>query len=310
MQPDTKSNYLVYAQFNDGYSLRNLGEFLKMTNTQGNLVFQANGIFYTQSDGRNTICNDLDIDVSNLTSYVYNAPEPQIIFGVTLGELKLLLQPIEKRDSVALYILDSDPYLYVKPSSAKSKALAQESMARLKPQRMDYIKIDPPEFEMDETTPTCTVPIADFCKACRSYGRFKGKVAVRGFPRGVTLEAEGPITDLFHKFGFPNEPDNEDRGHFANCSWMSKIDSMSPSQLSLPAGPAPRLVIRHNVRDSINTIVIDASIMKALVKLNNVSSANGTIKFYIERGNPIMKLICNVGSYGRLTIYLMNTNPE
>ena len=65
-----------------------------------------------------------------------------------------------------------------------------------------------------------------------------------------------------------------------------------------------------NIRDSneIERFRIYNSNLKCLAKMNGFSP-NGTIKFYIEEGLP-MKLVCGIGTFGKLTILIRSADEK
>jgi hypothetical protein len=132
-------------------------------------------------------------------------------------------------------------------------------------------------------------------------------VTVRGFQRGVIFEGmmEGSVSGRIDRFGVI---DTQPAINAVAGPDISGLENINLDKIKMPHGKMPKLVIKSPNDHSINTIRIKISTIKSLAKLNNLSSPNGIIKVYIEKDLATMKLICNIGTYGKLTVYLRD-NP-
>ena len=91
---EESKEYVFYAEFSDGYSFRNLVEYLKSTNNTGNFLFSSRGINYIQNNTSNTLLNCVEIRGYDLTAYVFNAKLEQIDVGVNLSNLRSITKKL------------------------------------------------------------------------------------------------------------------------------------------------------------------------------------------------------------------------
>lgn len=302
----SSENPVIFAEVNDGYTFRNLIEYLKSTNVYGNFIFTSEGIYYSRSDAQETILNEVFIPKCNLTYYIFNTPLPEVVVGMTLSNLRKITKPIGKKDTVRFYMHANDPLFYIQNVSITTKALSRNNTNFVKPQQFERVDYEPPEFTRSEDNPNCTVPVVDFCRMCTAMNSICSSVTIRGFQRGIIFEGmmEGSVSGRIDRFGvIDTQVINPVQG--PDISGLEKINL---DKVKLPQGKIPKLVIKSPNDHSINTIRVKIGTIKSLSKLNNLSSPNGIIKVYIEKDIPSLKLVCNIGTYGKLIVYLRD-NP-
>lgn len=304
---------LLFAEFSDGYSFRNLIEYLKNTNIAGNFVFTPDRVTYSRSDANNTILNEIVILKSNLTYYVYNAPTTEVIIGVTISNLRKITKPIGKKDSIRLYMLQGDPLLYIQIVSINTKALSRNNANFVRPQGgIDHLLYDVGDYTRTDENPNCTIPIMDFCRMCTAMNSISCTyVTIRGLPRGAIFEAmtDGSISGRIDKFGIIDNPPPPPSVAMTDFSTIdSVVSNLQPTSIKMPTVKAPRLVIQTAADLAETCIKVKIATIKALSKINNLSTPTGIIKLYMEPDRPL-KLVCNIGNYGRLVIYLRDIEP-
>lgn len=297
---------VIFVEIPDGYTFRNLIEFLKNTNTSGNFIFTKDRITYSRADATNSILNEILILGCNLTYYIYNSPLPEIVIGVTISNLRKITKPIGKKDSVRLYMLPNDPLLYIQIVSVNTKALSRNNANFVMPQKIDRLEYDPGQYLRSEENPNCTIPIMDFCKMCTSMHSIScSYVTIRGLPRGSIFEGmmEGGITGRIDKFGIVDNQAPTSVTIPDMSAITPLLNDLCLDKIRVPVGKAPKLVIKSAAEMAEIRTRVRIATIKALSKINNLSPPAGIVKLYIERGVPL-KLICNIGTYGKLIIYL------
>jgi hypothetical protein len=283
------------VDFTEGYSFRKTFEYLKQTNGQGNLLFFPNEIIYTETDENRTLLNDIRIQTCDLTKYDYNSDEESIAIGFTLSELVTITKHIGKKDSLLICLLHGDPNVYLQIIGANNKACDRGSVYILRSQNINPQIIYPYEYDRAENNPNCAVPISDFCKMCSAMNSLKcNSVTIKGYPYGICFEGirPGNITGRIDRFG--------------NCEMplQKTLSLIKPSTGDDGSSGGQVQQVRLNIRSPSNEVKIQIPIstIKALSKLNNITPG-GVIKFYTEQ-DKALKLICNIGCYGKLTILL------
>lgn len=271
---------ILFAEFADGHSFRNLIEYLKSTNTEGNFVFSADQITYSKADATNTVLNDVVIWTSKLSNYQFRSPEP-IMVGVNNANLRAITKSIGRKDSVQLAMYQNDIRLYLQIIGANAKPSSQDNINIITPRRVTEDSYYIREYTRNEGNPNCSVLSTNFCKMCAAMNSIKCTyVTIIGLYKEMVFKGmmEGDIIGRVQKF--------------------VNDESLATSQNSKKKGP--RLIIQNEEPVTIRTRI---ATIKALSKINNLSNPSGMIKMYLEPDRPL-KLVSNVGNYGQITIYL------
>jgi hypothetical protein len=298
-------NVVIFAEFSDGYTLRNMIEYLKSTNVHGNFYFTREKILYSRADANNTVLNDISILGCNLTYYIYNSNEPHIPVGVTISNLRKITKSIGKKDSVRLFMRYGDPHLYIQILSVNAKALSRSNVNMIKPQAIEQEIYDVDGYARSEENPNCTIPVMDFCRMCAAMNSIQcSYVIIRGRPRGAIFEGiiDSGLMSRRDEFGICKKSVGSTIPDLAPL-----MEDLSMDKIKVPT-KIPKIVPLNDVEEDEEDDVqirVKISTIKALSKINNLSTAAGIVKLYLERDLPA-KLICNIGTYGKLIIYLRN----
>lgn len=293
-EPLIDFNSSVRAEFADSYSFRNTVEYIRVNNSAGAFRFYEDRIIYEQANSKQTLLNQFIIYANELTDYEFNSKSGIIVLNVNLAELRQRTKTIGKKDRLAIYKMPQDKNMYLEIYSQNSSNMGEHP-------NIHCIETMPPAFaeynihEYDrQKRPLCTIHQGDFAKCCSSFIAVKcSHVIAHGYPRGIVFEGKKQTgeTTSCKKFG--------------KC----KTDISAPSPASdklivrrIPNATPAKLVFND---ERIDYIIIPSEIIKSLSKLNNLST-NGTIKIYFEENSPLC-LICNIGTYGELTVHILQT---
>lgn len=295
MTEEIKSGYLFYAEFSDGYSFRNLIEYLKSTNTNGNFIFHKDGISYSQHNNSNSLLNFIELRGFDLPVYMYRSEDESVKVGINLSNLRSITKSVGKKDSIRIFMVYNNPLLHISISSPNTKELNRNNISVIRPQKLEDVQYEMEEYTKDESCPNCTTPAFDFNKMCSAMNALKcNHILVFGDDSSIVFKGmfDGELVGRTDTFGITKKRDV--MNSFESRSWGSGGDD-TPQIVQKP------LPLQHSIK-------IDVSTIKALGKLNNLSP-NGTIKMYMEEGLPF-KMISNIGSYGKLIIYLRDLPQE
>lgn len=298
METIDNEDLLFMVRFDDGYSFRNLIEYLRKTNVDGNFTFSKKFIRYHQADLKVRILNDITINVCDLTDYIYNVKDEEgneieeMMIKFNINSLKILTSQLQKKDSLLMYMNKKsreDRKLYVQPIKKKSNS-ANGGMGFLKLVDInisDVVKWRTDNYSNDEEHPTCTVAVDEFANMCQSIGGIKcDYVLIRKQGNSIhfTTSVDGDISGSSYVFG------NYDPS-VATKSRKTKFYILS--------------------RDNANDVIFMKTgndIIKSLQKLKNITP-NGNLRLTLENGRPF-RIISNVGTYGTLKIYISNVVEE
>ena len=303
MAEEIKSGYLFYAEFSDGYSFRNLIEYLKSTNTNGNFIFHKDGITYRQHNNSNSLLNFIELRGFDLPVYFYRSNESSIRVGINLSNLRSITKSVGKKDSIRIYMVYNNPLLHISISSPNTKELNRNNISVIRPQTLEVIQYDIDEYKRDESAPNCTTPAFDFNKMCSAMNALKcSHILVYGDDTSIQFKGmfDGDLVGRTDTFGITKKKEDVNLHQIPEISEFGKVINPAYNENETPN--------HHKQINYQHSIKIDVSTIKALGKLNNLSP-NGTIKMYMEDGLPF-KMISNVGSYGKLTIFLRDIPQE
>ena len=298
LQVDPNASFV--ADFTDGYSFRNMIEYLRTTNSNGNFRFRSEVIYYEQDDASHIIVNQIEINNCELSLYEFNSKASDIVLGVNISDMRAITKTIGKKDSLRIYKLAGDPLLYIQIIGNNSRGTGRQNISVVRPHKVEVVEYKIPEYKRSERYPNCTISSTDFAKMCTSMSSLKcNYVTVYGLPKGVSFEGltDGAMFGRIERFGSQDYSPN-----------IHSMDSSSSplrlNNINVPNTPKPRLVIKQTTplpEDQIK-IKIKMGLIKALAKLNNLTN-HGMIKIYMEPDNPL-KIICQIGNYGTLRIYI------
>lgn len=144
------------------------------------------------------------------------------------------------------------------------KNSSRTSISTLVTQTVEQVIYDIPEYSL---TPTCIVPSSLFSKVCLSLCATKNKNFL------IEISGKGLVFNTLMDAGTNSRSETLNNG-FNNPS-TDKV-----------------------------YIKVDSSVIKAISKINNLTS-QGIVKIYSCEGYPL-KLTTNIGYYGKLEIYLVN----
>ena len=296
---DANSSFV--AEFSEGYTFRNMIEYLRVTNTKGNFRFSRDLIYYEQIDADNTIVNQIEIQTCELTHYEISTNKEEIIIGINISDMRSITKTIGKKDSVRIFKHANDPLLYIQIINQSSRSTNRQNVSIVRPQHVDLVTYEIPDYHNGEKAPNCTIPTADFAKTCTSMSSVKSSyVTIYGLAKGLILEGvqEGIMFGRREEFGYCE-------GYTTSVQSVptssSNISPKSRLRMNIPSGPKPKLILKTDNTPLIK-IKVKMNIIKALAKLNNLSSV-GTLKAYAETGNPL-KFLCKIGGYGILRSYI------
>lgn len=276
METDGTRTLMLFAEFTDGYCLRNLIEYAKSTNTSGNFIFTPDKILYARADANSTLVNEFIISACNLSYYEYRSEEPEIAVGIKLSDLRSITKSIGRKDGLRIRMYQGDPLFHLEIVTSNTKGMNRNNENTLRPQTVSEPGYEVGEYAVD-SQPNYKISVADFCRSCMSMNSIKcSSVLISCYPNSITFEGtlEGGIVgrrDFYHRL-----PDGQ------------------------PETGEPTRTLRVRV-----------NIIKSLSKLVNVCNGTGVIRFFLglDEANDPLRLRCKIGAIGHLNIYLQEAEP-
>lgn len=286
----------VRAEFSDGYSLRNLVEYLRLTNYHGTFKFTSDQITYDQMDGKESILNCVTIDTHELTDYNIQSSTGEVCMRVSLPEMRQRTKNIGKKDRAVISKLAYDNNMYLEVYSQNSASTGDRPnvyiINTIKAETKIYKR---PEYNVERKKPNCAVYQGDFAKFCSSFISIKcNYVTAHGFETGILFRGMSPTHEIIGVKEFGKCDETQINNTIVNQ------ESVDHTNIIKPGTKPPRLQIYEHVE--LESIKIPIDIIKGLAKLNNLS-ATGNIKMFFEYNKPL-GLICSIGTYGDISVFL------
>lgn len=295
-----------YAEFSDGYTFRNLIEYVRLTNFEGVIRCYSDKIVYEQSNEDGTILNKFEIYTYQLTDYQISSRTNEVIVSVNMVKFRNVTKNVGKKDRCSIYKAPNDTTLYVQIFNANSQSNGEPSgLFPIETHDVVYNEYQDMHYDREENQPNCTVYQAEFAKMCASMISVKSSyITAHGMEKGIIFKGiKSDGTNAYIK-DFGKVRQEQDKKIHAKLRNIDKsIASIGPIEnMTIKTSNVPAPKLRIGEFGEIQRFSISMTTIKGLAKLNNLSPM-GTIKFYIEKGKPL-RLICSIGCYGKLIVYI------
>lgn len=257
---------LFFAHFVEAYTLRNVLANIYKEVSQMSMFLSKTGILISVINQQKYATIELKIKTSELQEYQYNLEDEAYPIGLSTQSMMVATKPIGRRDGVKIYMLKSEPILYVQTVTSSSGGRNSQPVSKIHEVAIDgHQCYEIPPFLRGEDDPNVCIQAKDFSLMCNSMNIHKCvKVEAHPYRNGIMfIGIDGNDSDVRH------EP-------FGN----------------VPPDQAPE----GSIRIPIKTI-------KALAKINAFSAAISRIKIYYQEKSPL-KIVSQVGTYGTFTIML------
>ncbi len=308
LDAETPDDVLVLVELTDGYSFRNVVDYLRCSNVEGNFIFRKNKITFKQHDSQSFLMNKFTMKACKV-KYIFNATA-DVLVGIPLQDLQSHTRSISKKDGIRIYLKPQDPNVYIQIlSTNKTSSAGNVNFVRRK--EIDLCDLQLPKFERKNDEPNAIAVISDFSKTCKIITSIKcDYVIFQGYPKGVKLTAslEGHIVGKAMKFG---EIDDFLSGKNKYPDISSMINNLPDTSGYLPpntGGTGKKVKILLRPAEGIPTIRAPCNVVQYLGKTNNTSQ-NGIVRIFIEEGKP-MRMLFPVGYYGKLMVLIRDQTVQ
>jgi hypothetical protein len=292
-----------YSEFSDGYTFRNLIEYIRITNFSGTIKCYPGEITYIQSNEDGTVLNKFEIQTYQLTDYQFTSRTNEILIPVNMVKFRNVTKNVGKKDRCSILKMPNDGTLYVQIFNANSQSNGEPSgIFPVETHEFVGEEYEEPYCSQPEDQPNCAIYQAEFSKMCASMNSVKSNyVMAHGMEKGIIfkgIKADG-TTAYIKDFGKVRQQE-EKKIHYN----LRNLDKLGVNANTKKPATVPTPKLRIGESGEIRKFSISMSTIKGLAKLNNLSPM-GTIKVYIRKDEPL-RFICNIGCYGKLTIYIQS----
>lgn len=276
-----QSNIVFRVDFSDGYTLRQLFEFFRMSLPCAPLFLHEKGITIERGNGSDTLFVRANINRMDLVDYklnmdLVNDPKNRRhIVNFELNEFQVQMKSIAKKEGI---LLVQYPQFSDCPGTVHGQAYGGNKNSAgsilFRTQKYEDVKYEIDDGITNETIPNAVIPLPAFFNACSNLSRVKHPFALMSvYPNGVRLDAN-------------NESGSTGRGNiWGDCSGFVNKKVVEPYKTCIPL-----------------------HIIKTLVKTANFHSA-GIVRVY-GTSNQLVRLEIPVGCYANVMILLRGRDPS
>lgn len=292
---------IIVATFTDGYSARNVLGFFRQACTRANIIFEPDQITIKEADATFTILADCRIDTDDLTEYQYNAYDnngefiPAVACGFETLEMQKATKMVGKKDTIKLYTKrEENPKLYIQVIHAGSKS--DNNLGLRIVNILDVEVTEYHDLNYKRKNPNSRAASTEFAKICADFSSLKCTYTnVIGFTEGIMFQGiESGTVKSVETYG--KIPDRR------------MIASSIGHEMSRHSEGSQKPKLKITQPGEVCRIRINSKTIRAMTKFNNLSPT-GVIKFFMEEDMPL-KIVSSIGCYGKLTLYIKDTEPE
>nr|QBK93567.1 MAG: proliferating cell nuclear antigen [Pithovirus LCPAC404] len=290
----SSSNILVSGQFYDGYVYKKLIETLGGSISQGNIIFKEDIWYLCELDSNESLMIFLVIRTDELINYQYNHSEPELMVGVDFESFHRHSKSIGKKNSVEFQVKRDDAGQIV-------MALHSENMTSsiIYPINVIREKVEIPTYNQNRKP--ILIKGGEFSKICSSMGQLpnlsEDMIVISAYDRGFKIEAFESTGESLKTKDFGSLSTAEEN--------ILERDETTGEYSSILSCENLTYISEDSAKDGvICRFAIEKSRIKALARLDSLSHM-GLIKFIFEKDRP-MKMMCQVGSYGTIQIFVKN----
>lgn len=327
-------NYAFVSNFDRGSFINNLISSIKITNNDGGLCISKSGITYGQTNGNGSILNQFVI-YSNLLgekNYYYNSQSPKIVFGLSIEDLKPLVNCLAK-DGLRLCFEKEVDDLDIGIETIKDNLIIQKydpnnpssngSIKTILKKQIseEQMKLFQSELIFDDNRNwNCEIPVKKFTDYCTEIVSSKpNHITITGYPNGIVINSnkDGNITKCYYPFGYI--PHNISRNASTSGSNLMTNNIVLPdlSSLSLSSlgtrSSSPKFLIENPSIENILEITVDISAIKMMKKFSGVCYKDGFVKVHVNPSSGYMEFAVPIGpspGIGYLIVTLRDVNVQ
>jgi hypothetical protein len=273
------------ATFLDGFSFRHIFDYLKSFNNECDFILTPSYMRIEQCDYTSTVFNVIDIKASNLLEYKFDSGTNdinEIYFRLNLHDTNNMFKMVLKKEGLRIYKFANSNELHFQIISHTNYSNTDHGIVKLQ-EITERLVYELPTYTVPESNPsvkTQTLRIVKICKTISQVKTSKAKLII--YPNGIRFEAkmDGDIIVINDEIG--------------QCGGLVIVGE-SGGKLKL---------VRKIDTSELMVLEIKTSILKSLSKIGDLVSSYGSIvKVFIEKDLPL-KILSNVGVYGKLRVYL------
>lgn len=273
---------VVFADFSDGYTCRQMFEFFRLGLPNAPMFFSDNGITIEGANGLKTLYVKCYINRKNLVGYYFDPnncndkENNRHIINYQLPDFLIQVKSLAKKESIRIRHFKDSPDHVFGQFYGGNKTTAQGSVY-FRTQKYEPASYDIDDGVTEETLPNQVVPLASFCSVCASIVHHKYPFAsFIVYPQGVRIVSGSDTgsAGIHEGWGDFYEDEEED-----------------PNEIDQP------FITYVSLAD-----------VKALAKTSNLNT-QGIVRIYSTR-NQIIRLEIPTGTLAETMVILQGRDPQ
>lgn len=267
---------IFYADFLDGYGIRQQYEFYRQALTSMPFHFNKDGIQMIRGNGTNSFIISSQIDQRKLLHYYYdpsfsNCPGTDgYIVNPNLISFYTQIKSVAKKESFKMIQYSSHPNIIIIQFYGGVRSSGNQ--VAIPVDRYEHVEYSVDDGIGPEDEPNTKMPLSAFCTTFVNIARQKGvpQVELAVYPQGLVIIS------------------GDGTGNTSRCSSNGHCDESDKSK--------------------IYKVVIPIDLVKAFAKMINFNSC-GVIQIY-SKMNKIARLVVDNGTYGNTTCLVREKSSD
>lgn len=236
--------YIFRCKTHDAYIIKNLIELLQNNIKIGCFEITSLGIHLRMMDSNRRLLIDVDMDASKFYHFYYNSKYPQNILhvGVNLNHLYKLLKSIKKKDSIHLFITETDPTNLGIQIISKDKSPPITTASFIKIQSIQNLEIRLP----DDYPDSILISTSGFSKMCKDMITISNTMSINVFQHYVKFFSN--IGNIYSREVILGDTDDEQSNSKEDLSpvYMEEFDTEIFLRIAKLCGLSHNMHIMYN----------------------------------------------------------------
>ena len=194
-------------EISEGYKFRKLVEYIKNSTVNGNFIFTADTIRYTQENDEGTILNDVVLNKCDLPSYSVSPEDASIVCGINTMTLKIVSR-VNKPDGIRIEKEADENKLMIQ---LLNNARGPTNFHSYTLNNYPLVEFNVEEYENDENHPNFIMPIVEFLRVCGDIGAIDcTSMSIQTYPAGLNVLVDNKLDGITSSFPMGDPNDEED----------------------------------------------------------------------------------------------------
>ena len=289
---------MILLRVIDGNALKQMFAILKAAVDKATIMFAKDYIEISALSTSKQVAYNFMINGGEVETYSFNRGNEVLAFSFETSKMYSATRRVGRKDGITIEMYSGDSKLSVKKSpDDKSAGRAAEAFVDIAPTEAVRFSSD----EEYDDHPNIKIKTKEFSGVCSSANATKCPFVIFKslqygiIFQGLTAENNTALYELF------SDTETAPKGYIDDI--RSTLDRLSLNNSEIPED-SDSYISGDSLE--IANVKVPLADIKALGKINNISSTTSMIKFYFAESAPV-KIFSPFSNYGTCVIFVRNT---